>query len=765
MFRPLAIAAMALVSAGDASPRPVDYLRDVKPLLRRYCTDCHGARKQRARLRVDTAVALVAGGRSGSTVTPGDGAGSLLVRALRGEGDLERMPYERTPLRAEEIALVRAWIDQGARAPEDETPGVPAKSHWSFAPIGRPAVPKVRDFGWPRNAIDHFVLKRLEDEGLRPSPAADRVTLIRRLSLDLTGLPPSPDEVDTFLADRSTDAGERLVDRLLSSPHYGERWGRHWLDLARYADSHGFTIDGPRSIWKYRDWVIDALNRDLPFDRFTVEQIAGDLLPGATSEQIVATGFHRNTLNNQEGGTDREQFRVEAVADRVNTTGSVFLGLTLGCARCHDHKYDPISQEEYYRFFAFFNSCDEPEIMVPGEAERARLEELGRDLAAARQELAQHDDSAEAVGRLDETRQTLAARVDSLSRRESALRKSIPRTLVMRERPKPRETHVHIRGDFLRPGKRVSPGAPAVLPEVPGQAEGRNRLDLARWLVSPDHPLTPRVTVNRVWQRFLGRGLVATENDFGTRGSRPSHPELLDWLASELVRRRWSLKALHRSIVTSATYRQSSRSRADVDARDPRGELFARQRRVRLEAEVIRDVVLAVSGALTRKIGGPSVFPPQPPGIFRFTQSQRKWSESPGADRFRRGMYTFFWRSSPYPFLTTFDAPNANVCCTRRNLSNTPLQALTLANDRTTWESATALARRLEGDGSSTVEERVRRAFRLCLARSPSPREATLLIDYVESQAREIASDTGDPRVWASLARALFNVDEFITRE
>ena len=975
----------------------VDYLRDVKPILSRYCYACHGDEKTRGGLRLDTAAAALEGGRRGSAIVAGSSATSLLVRALRGEGGLKRMPYKRSPLTDREVAIIRAWIDQGATAPADETPGFsPGRSHWAFAPVTRPKMPEVRNRHWVRSPIDHFILARLEAEGIEPSPRADRVTLIRRLSFDLLGLPPTPEEVDAFVADESRDACARLVDRLLQSPRFGERWGRHWLDVARYADSHGFTIDGPRSIWKYRDWVIDALNRDLPFDQFTIEQIAGDLLPQATREQIVATGFHRNTLINQEGGTDREQFRIEAVADRVNTTGTVFLGLTVGCARCHDHKYDPITQEEYYRLFAFLNSADEPEIPVPDPEQERRLESILAEVATARKELEAYDarvqvrqeawerslpadrsvewkplrpvaycseggatmrllddasvlvggripdrdtytlvfetdldrlsairletltheslprkgpglagngnfvlsefrvswlggeageerttrpspvrirqviadhsqkdhpaahaiDGEEKTGwainvargslnldrravflpgedvvpggrhlqvelvhrhaspryqigrfriaatgapaslvtlpaavlealrtppsergpekkktlrlhalETDPARRPLQSKLAAVKKRESELRKSIPKTMVIRERGTPRPTHVHIRGDFLRKGKPVTPAVPAVLPPLPTEGGAADRLKLARWLVSRENPLTARVTVNRIWQRLLGRGLVETENDFGTQGSPPTHPELLDWLAKEFVDRGWSIKGLLRMIVSSSTYQESSQARPELDSVDPRNRLLARQNRLRLDAEIIRDAALAASGLLSEKIGGPGVFPPQPEGIFRFTQSQRKWNESHGEDRFRRGMYTFFWRSSPYPFLTTFDAPNANVCSTRRVRSNTPLQALTMANDPAVQEIARGLAERIVRQGGDSAEARIRYAFRLALARSPAARETAILREHVEQVADAVGDMDDRPEAWLALARVLINLDEFITRD
>jgi mono/diheme cytochrome c family protein len=855
LLRPLVCLALfagllELAPGTAAAAEPVDYLRDIKPILRKHCSTCHGPAKQKSGFRLDTAAALLQGGNSGPAVVPGQSVESRLIQAVTGADDVPAMPPKGPRLTAAQIALLEAWIDQGAKAPAHEvadSPVADTATHWSFRPIVEPAQPAVKDQAWVRNPIDRFILARLEKQGIAPSPEAGRVTLIRRLSLDLLGLPPSVREIDEFVADMRPDAYERLVDRLLQSPHYGERWGRHWLDLARYADSNGFNIDAPRSIWKYRDWVIDAINQDMPFDQFTIEQIAGDLLPHATREQVVATGFHRNTLINQEGGIDLEQFRVESVVDRVNTTGAVFLGLTVGCAQCHDHKFDPLSQREYYQLFAFYNNADEPEMELPTPAQerqrqqiRARIAALdaqrklldpttdakqdewerkltpearlklpadiraildvpenGRDLKQKRTLTAAYrkgDQLRHVVGGLGNPLGYLAAAHAQafvfragVEKEIADLHKSEPvivTTMVMHERPAPRETHVHLGGDFLRKGARVSPAVPAVLHSLRRASSGRppNRLDLARWLADPQNPLTPRVAVNRFWQRYFGTGLVETENDFGTQGTPPTHPELLDWLAAEFVARGWSMKAMHRLIVTSATYRQSSRSRPELATLDPRNRLLARQARLRLEAEAVRDVALASSGLLSHKIGGPSVYPPQPEGVFRFTQIPRDWKVSAGPDRYRRGLYTHFWRSAPHPALTVFDAPESTTACTRRNRSNTPLQALTLLNDQAFFEFAQGLAARVLKESAGGDEDRLRYAFRLCLARSPSAGELKRLGEFLSHQRAEFASAPEEARrlvpaemppqtdvpqlaAWTMVARVLLNLDEFITRE
>lgn len=802
----------------DRSDR-VDYTTAIKPIFADHCAHCHGADEQQSGLRLDAAAFAIQGGDRGPAVLPRNSRESRLYLAITDGGDIPAMPADDDPLDPQKIALIKRWIDEGAQAPQDEAAEVQRRDsdHWAFQPVTRPAVPDVDDPAWIRNPIDAFVLARLDMEGLRPSPPADRATLVRRVSLDLRGLLPSIREVEQFLKDDRAGAYVRLVERMLASPHYGERWGRHWLDVARYADSNGFTIDSARAIWKYRDWVIHAINDDMPFDQFTIEQLAGDLLPDATTQQLVATGFHRNTLINEEGGTDDEQFRVEAIVDRVDTTGTAFLGLTVGCARCHAHKYDPITQREYYELFAVFDNCDEPRLRLPSPEQKSSLERLDvriADVEARVRELeAEHaaQGAAEQQPAEDppstEQEDPLKKEFAQLKKQREKLLSNIPTTLILRERNKPRDTHIHIRGDFLRKGARVSAGVPDVLPPWTAGDKTPARLKLARWLVDTSNPLTARVIVNRIWQRFFGRGLVATENDFGTQGAPPSHPELLDWLADEFVRREWSIKSLQRLIVASATYRQSSHVSEALRQRDPRNGLLARQARLRLEAEIIRDVSLEASGLLIRRIGGPSVFPPQPEGIYVLTQQVKDWPVDKGPNRYRRGMYTFFWRSSPDPFLATFDAPDATTTCTRRARSNTPLQALTLANDRAFFELAAGLARRLLAEAPKNDRGRIEFLFLTCLSRRPSDREASRLADFLREQrivfesaaeeahhaaalvgSSDVNSGVNDKQraaaiestpaaslrstdqnaeaaAWVALARVMLNLDEFITRE
>ena len=832
-----------LVARGDDAPSTVDYAAEIKPLLARHCTSCHGTEKQKSGLRLDTVAAAAKGGDNGAAIEAGKSLESLLIQAITGaEGVAAMPPKGQPPLSPDEIALLKKWIDQGAKAPADETVAgkVKGADHWAFRPVIRPGLPPVINQSWVRNPIDAFVLARLEKQSLHPSPDADRVTLIRRLSFDLIGLPPAIEEVEAFLADKRENAYELLVDRLLASPHYGERWARHWLDLARYADSNGFTRDFGRSIWRYRDWVIENVNRDRPFDQFTIEQIAGDMLANATAEQRIATGFHRNTLINEEGGTDPEQFRVESVVDRVNTTGIVFMGLTVGCAQCHEHKYDPISQREYYQLFAFLNNASEPKLDVPTPEQVAaglpqKRDELRRQIAElekqfqAQAEAFQNSLSAWEQALTDDDKKKLPAEVlntvnlalvmrsdqnkkDLVDyyKKLDAARKEFPvlneiaglraaepqfvTTMVMQELAAPRETHIQIRGDFLRKGARVEPGVPAVLPPLPADLKSPSRLDFARWLVDAKNPLTPRVTMNRIWQKYFGRGIVETENDFGTQGTPPSHPELLDWLAAEFVEPSsspplvkegdspWGLKRMHKLIVTSATYRQSSNHRSDLEEVDAPNRLYARQSRLRLDAEIIRDTALAAGGLLNTTLGGPSVYPPQPDGVFDFTQDKKPWNTAIGPDRYRRGMYTYLWRSSPYPAMTVFDFPDANVACTRRSRSNTPLQSLTLANDQQFIEIAQGLAVRVLNAALTADDARLRYAFRACLARDPKPAESQRLAKLLFQQRTEFAANLKEAEkltpalvpvkanvqefaAWTALARVLLNLDEFITRE
>jgi len=1052
-----ATAIVALLSLGagaragvPAAPLP-DYERDVAPIFREHCVSCHGPKEQESDLRLDSRAAVLAGGMSGPVVVPARSRESLLIRHLDGRAS-PRMPQKKPALPPDQIALLAAWIDAGTPGRDDvslSSAGAPRPAvHWAYVKPERPAVPAVAHKEWVRSPIDAFVLARLEREGLTPSPEASREALLRRLSLDLVGLPPTPEDLDAFLADTRPDAYERVVDRLLASPRYGERWARPWLDLARYADTNGYEKDQRRTAWKYRDWVIDALNRDLSFRDFTIEQLAGDMLPGATVEQRIATGFQRNTQLNQEGGIDVEEARFETLVDRVNTTATVWLGSTVACAQCHNHKFDPLSQKDYYRMLAFYDNAEyavygqgeevvdrwivEPELELPTPEQAKRREALrreadflglevdGRDLeaelAAFEREIerpapewsvlepvrveaqsgasfrtlpdgsllvsgevkekdtytvtvrarsrgitafrlealpdpslpqkgpgragsgafvvtgltvgekgraiplarafadvsenrrpasflldghegtgwgvtaaaeagrphtvvvqlsprgassvsgtlsprgassvsgdegsavsAPADPPRGASGRLltftlafqsgwphvqsslgrfrlsatsakrpfgglpvpDEVRRVLdtpgperteeqraallawfrpfAPSLDAARDRLRAIRAELDEmkvltTPVLKERAgfeRP-STLLRNRGSFMSPGERVYAAVPAALGSLPGD-QPPNRLGLARWLVSPDNPLTARVTVNRCWETLFGRGLVATVEDFGTQGERPSHPELLDWLAVELVEKGWSQKALLREIVTSATYRQASTVAPALRERDPDNRLLARGSRFRVEAEMVRDVALAASGLLSPKIEGPSVYPLQPEGIWNVPYSSLKWETSTGEDLHRRSLYTFLRRSSPYPGLSTFDAPSREQCTARRVRTNTPLQALATLNDPVFVEAARALAGRMMAEGGVDTASRITRGHRLCTARRPGEAELAALVAFSErEQARFerepeslralLGEDAGRPdaaprAALTMVANVLLSLDATLTRE
>lgn len=757
----------------SAAAEPIDFSLEIRSILSNNCFKCHGpdeaAREADLRLdQFDGATADLGGHRA---IVPRDVDASVLVTRITAAAD-QRMPPVDTGLELapQQIELLKRWIAQGANYDQ----------HWAFRPIVRPQLPHVDQPTWLQNSIDPYIVRRHEMAGVTPSAEADRWTLIRRVYLDLLGLPPTPAQVEAFVNDAKPGAYERMVDRVFASPHYGERWGRHWLDQARYADTNGYSIDSERSIWPFRDWVIDAINADTPFDQFTIEQLAGDLLPEPTQQQLVATGFHRNTLVNQEGGTDKEQFRNEAVVDRVNTTGAVWLGLTVGCAQCHNHKYDPLTQREYYELFAFFNNCQDvnsasPTLSLQTEEHKKQLADYDTQIAAAKK--TREAGQQEAKGKQDQ----LAAELKKLEDARKKLATSIPTSMVMRDLAQPRQANVLIRGDFLRKGDPVSGAGPAFLPSMPAADSTRNRLDLAKWLVDRNNPLTARVTVNRAWVRFFGEGLVKTENDFGIQGTPPTHPALLDWLAAEFMDSGWSMKHLHRLIVTSATYRQASHVRPDLNQADPLNKLLARQNRVRVDAEIVRDLALSISGLLNEKLGGKSVHPPQPAGIYIFTQVKAAWPTSNGADRYRRGMYTFFRRSVPYPMLTTFDVPRFNSTCTQRVRSNTPLQSLTMANDEALLEHVRALGQRVmnvSGDDQARIEH----AYQLCFSRLPAPNEIAALTQFVDEQRKDFIASPEDAKtfvagsvregespaelaVWTGVARVLLNLDEFITRE
>ena len=771
----------------------VRYDRDVRPILSNNCFKCHGpdprARKRRPRLDTfEGATALTRWKKY--SIVPGNLDESEMVRRISSDDPDYRMPPGDSgkQLSTEEIDIIRRWIEQGGEY----------QKHWSYVKPERPDLPAVSDATWLRNGIDSFILARLDQEGLTPSEETDKRTLIRRVYLDLIGLPPTASEVKAFLKDSKPGAYERVVDDLLTRPQYGERWARVWLDLARYADTKGYEKDDRRSIWKYRDWVIQALNEDKPFTEFTIEQIAGDLLSEPTNAQLIATAFHRNTMNNDEGGTDDEEYRNAAVVDRVNTTMEVWMGTTMRCSECHTHKYDPITQEEYFQVYAFFNQTadhDQPneypvhrdgspedlarldEVRALTKSLPSRVEELKKKLEAA------ESPEADRVALEEEHKKTDRALRKAKYDLEK-MDKEIVTTPIMQELTgdKRRTTHINKRGSFLNKGKEVSEGTPAVFHPFP-QDQPENRLGLARWLVSNDNPLTARVTVNRFWEQFFGQGIVKTLEEFGTQGDWPTHPELLDWLAVEFMESGWSMKELCRTIVTSATYRQDSLITPEMLERDPYNELLARGPRFRLEAEMMRDQALRVSGLLSDTMYGPSVMPYQPEGVWTVVYSGDSWVTSAEEDRFRRGLYTFWRRTSPYPSMMAFDATSREVCTTRRIRTNTPLQALVMLNDAVYVEAAQALARRVMNEGQGKLAKRIDFAFHTILARPATDLEKNRLSSLYESEFAHYEAnpeeavmmatdplgplekgDTVEAAAWTVVCNVILNLDEFLTK-
>ena len=844
----------------------VDFQRQIQPILEARCHSCHGAQQQLGGLRLDSREVALAGGYTGAVIIPGKSQESRLIHLVAGLKKSAQdpvMPMGGDRLTSQEVGLLRAWIDQGAlwaepgRSSTEEAQTKPTRAdqtRWAFMPPAKSPILRVKNRGWARNPVDAFVLEGLERQGIDPSAEADPTTLVRRLSLDLLGLPPTTEQVDEFLADTDPGNYDRLVDRLLASPHYGEKWARQWLDLAHYGDSDGYENDGVRPhAWRWRHWVIEVLNRNMPFDRFTIEQVAGDLLPDATAEQKVGTGFFRNTLSNREGGMPLEQRRNEQVVDRANTLGTVWLGLTVGCAQCHDHKYDPITQKDYYRLYAFFDSAQElnVEAPLPGELgpylhskqeydqkrkkllEQYKVPQLYDEWEKKVLETSDHLDTADlewkiawdnlgydpdhgADGAQDLIRIPTGQRsqkthdflVDhmiksyvlvvseerfkkikfkELQDKLRQLKKRYPplsEAQTLRENPAPSRPHLLVRGEWSNRGIEVKPGVPEFLPALRPQDGDPPRLSLAKWLVSRENPLTARVTVNRIWQELFGRGVVVSSEDFGSRGEVPTYARLLDWLAVEFMDNGWDVKAIQKLIVTSATYRQSSKIRKDLQQRDPDNRLLARQSRIRLSAESIRDTALAASGLLTRKIGGQSVRPPMPKSVIELAFGMNdyvQWSESEGADRYRRGLYIFYQRTIPYPQLSTFDAPDSLSACSRRVRSTTPLQALNLLNDPVFFEAARGLTAWVLRERQGTVRERIDYAFRLCLARAPRPHESEYLFEHFRQQKellkqnREAAEglfsaqgvegvDPEEAAVWVALSGVLLNLDEFLTR-
>jgi hypothetical protein len=756
------------------APQSISFSRDVMPILSENCYTCHGpdSKARKAELRLDRKESALR--VEDPIILPGKSADSELVRRITSRDADEVMPPRKTgrKLSAWQIDILARWIDQGA----------PWGKHWAFEPPTRPNPPQVRARGWPRNPIDLFVLARQETEGLSPTPEADRSTLLRRLCLDLTGLPPAPRDVDGFQNNAAPGAYDALVDRLLASPLYGERMAMDWLDAARYADTNGYQNDFARTMWPWRDWVIAAFNRNQAYDRFVVDQLAGDLLPRAALADRIATGFNRNNRTVTEAGSIEEEWRVENAVDRVETTATVFLGLTLGCCRCHEHKYDPISQAEFYQFYGFFNSINEqgvyteqrgnvpPLLSLATAEDKRRVRDLEYTVAAAKGQNAKDE-------------------ADRLSKEKREYEERIPSVMVMEDLAKPRDTFVLKRGRYDMPdrGAKLEPGVPACLSPLPKDAP-RNRLGLARWLAAPENPLVARVAVNRIWQHHFGGGLVKTAENFGVQGEPPSHPELLDWLATELIRSGWNLKAMHRLIVTSATYRQASRLSPALAARDPENRLLARGPRYRLPAEVVRDNALAIAGLLTARIGGPSVKPYQPTGLWEELAGgagEAPYVQDKGPGLYRRSLYVYRKRTVPHPAMATFDAPSREICQVKRARTNTPLQALELLNDVAYVEAARALAQLALVNGGNRDEERITYAFRRATARKPSAselgvlkrgleryrsvyrndRDATRQLIHHGESSLDARVDDAELAAYTATASVILNLDETITLE
>ena len=695
--------------------------RDVRPILNNKCIACHGGVKESGGLSFILRESALKKLKSDKfAILPGDANGSELMARITSHDPEFRMPMNEEPLSKEEIKILEKWIDQGAEW----------QNHWAFEKPAIKELPKVQDSDWAKNPIDQFILKQLENRDLKPSKEADKITLIRRLSLDLIGLPPTLDEIENFVNDTSDNAYDNLVDRLLASKHFGEHWAAMWMDLARYADSKGYEKDGHRQIWKFRDWLIEALNENMAFDDFTIQLLAGDLLPDPTEENLIATAFHRNTMNNDEGGTIDEEYRMAAVIDRVNTTWEVWQGTTFSCVQCHSHPYDPFKHKEYYEFLSFFNNTEDadlpseiPNIQVFTKEEEKRRLELETYIKNYLTNPSKKSEINYAQSQLDSIKGSQLPIMTELEAEES------------------RETHVFLRGNRLDLGDLVQSAVPGLLPDLP-EGQPANRLGMANWIVDETNPLTSRVTVNRYWARLFGRGIVETEEDFGSQGLPPSHPELLDWLALQFqFDLNWDVKALLKLIVNSATYKQSSVIPIELLEIDPANYLLARGARVRLTAEQVRDQTLHVAGLLSDKMFGKSVMPYQPPGVWQTVYSGSKWLESEGEDAYRRALYTYWRRTSPYPSMISFDSPSREVCVIRRIPTNTPLQALITLNDPVYIEAANALGELMK-EGGETTEEQIEKGYLLTLGRKAEAEQIDVLKTLYDAAEKHMDSIT-----------------------
>lgn len=772
----MALALFLVIWMGSGRTSVAEAGPGIRRLLAQYCLECHGPdpESRKADLRLDTQDGLFSHGKTGPVIDPGQPGTSELFRRISSQDPDVRMPpaEHSAPLPDPIIQQFKSWILQGATL----------DSHWAFNPLSQsPGQPSASPSESGSLApIDMFVGQKLENIGLAPNETELPGRLLRRLALDLTGLPPHMDDVLAFESDPTLDHYEKFVDQYLSDPAYGERWATQWMDLARYADTRGFEKDLRRTIWRYRDWVIEAFNEDMPYDRFTIAQLAGDLMPDSQPSDWLATAFHRNTMTNDEGGTDDEEWRIIAVKDRVDTTFQVWMGLTVGCAKCHSHKYDPISQKEYYQLFAFFNQSrdadrydDAPNHPFPTRIQEKHFEVLNSRLSALRQSPDPDDANLNAEAQIREELKKLE---------ESWPRIPIMQDLMGVER---RTTRIHNRGNFLDPGDSVEPATPEAFHRFENHWP-KDRYGLAQWIVHPGNPLTARVQVNRVWAQFFGRGLVGTEEDFGTQGAHPSHEELLNWLAREFQAHGWSMKWLCRTIALSATYRQSSQFSAEKLAADPDNSLLSRGPRFRLTSESIRDASLFVSGLLNRELGGPSEFPYQPDGIWQTVYSQDQWVPSPGQQKWKRGLYTFIRRTSPYPARLTFDGSSRESCLIRRIRSNTPLQALITLNDPVYVEAAQYLAHRvLSNPGLDSFSAKIQWTLLTTLSRRPTPEESQLLhnlyqqrLNYYQTDtnaARQMCppstdlpedalADLADLAAWTNVMNVVLNLDEFLCK-
>lgn len=748
----LIVALFWMISAQEV---PVDFNAEVRPIFNNNCISCHGGVKKNGDFSLLFRHEALEPAESGlRAIVPSQPDSSELLRRLTHPDPETRMPLDADPLGEEEIAILRKWIKQGAKWEE----------HWAYIPPNpQLEAPKIND-SWVKNDIDRFVLEKLEERELKPSEQAEKEVLLRRASLDLIGIPPDLEMLDEFLADESPDAFEKVLDQLLASPHFGERWATMWLDLARYGDSQGYQKDKFRDIWRFRDWVIDAFNQDMPFDQFTIEQLAGDLLPKPDTQQLLATAFHRNTMANDEGGTDDEEFRVTAVIDRVNTTFEVWQGVSIACVQCHSHPYDPFLHKEFYQAYAFFNNTadhdrydDFPRIKLKSAAQEREIAELKSWLYA-------HEGDSDYEEKL--------AKLESIR----AGNTPVMQELQGEER---RITRLFERGNWLVHGDTVEAAVPSILNEMP-EAAPANRLGLAQWLVDANNPLTARVIVNRFWEQIFGIGLVETLEDFGSQGAKPSNQKLLDHLALRFMHEhKWSVKALLKEILMSASYQQSSKVSPELLEIDPANRYLARGPRIRLSAEQIRDQALAVSGLLSKKMFGPSVMPPQPEGVWQVIRNVLRWVPSEGENRYRRGLYTFWRRSSPYPSLIAFDSPSKEYCVSRRIRTNTPIQALVTLNDSTYLESALALAEQMIELKEVETKEKLAFGYRRASMKYADKgilnslkafyEESETYYDQHPEELRKFLPKEEDPKpekaALVHVANVILNLDEIITKE